>query len=126
VDGRFERVNEQFERVNGRFEQVDRQFEQVDRQFARVNGRFDQVDGRFEEVNRRIDAEAHETRNHFGVIGEALREDIRAVAEGVVAATEGIARLRTEMEARARASDTVVNAAFAALRRDVDDLRARF
>jgi hypothetical protein len=47
------------------------------------------------------------------------------VAEGVAANTEAIGRLRSEIHHEMDERFTVVHAAFAQVRRDIDDLRAR-
>jgi hypothetical protein len=76
-------------------------------------------------LGQEVGATAAETRRHFDVMGEALRHDLRAVAEGVAMNTEAIERvpviLRQEMDERFR----VVDLAFASVRRDIGDLRGR-
>jgi hypothetical protein len=80
-----------------------------------------QIDGLRQEVR----ATAAETRRHFDVMAEALRHDLRALAEGVAMNAEAIERvpvvLRQEMDERFR----VVDLAFASVRRDIGDLRGR-
>lgn len=58
-----------------------------------IGKKFDQVDQRFEGMDRRLDqtatkdevrAQQAETRGHMGVLVEAVRDDIRQVAEGLV------------------------------------------
>lgn len=72
---------------------------------------------------------ALETRRHFDVVAEALRHDIRAVAEGVAATFERVDRLgsdlRTEMDQRFAATHAIVRVTFQEIRRDISDLRAR-
>ncbi|MEX2220444.1 MAG: hypothetical protein WEG40_01480 [Candidatus Rokuibacteriota bacterium] len=66
---------------------------------------------------------AGETRRHFEVVGESIRSDVRAVAEGVAANSEAIERLgrdlRAEMDSRFTASHVVVRVALQELRRDI-------
>jgi hypothetical protein len=45
----------------------------------------------------RVDASAAETRRHFDVVAEALRSDIKAVAEGLGALDEKVERFRGEV-----------------------------
>ena len=45
----------------------------------------------------RVDASAAETRRHFDVVGEGLRSDIKAVAEGLGALDEKVERFRGEV-----------------------------
>jgi hypothetical protein len=57
-----------------------------------------------------------ETRRHFDVVAEGLRSDIRLVAEGVVANTEAIERLRSDIRQEMDERFRVVDLAFADLR----------
>lgn len=51
------------------------------------------------ETIRRENAAAHEeTRRHFEMVGEDVRRDVRAVAEGVAANTDRIDAARSEMK----------------------------
>ena len=49
------------------------------------------------EILERMDATAAETRRHFGVVGEELRTDIKAIAEGLGALDEKVDRFRGEV-----------------------------
>jgi len=50
------------------------------------------------EAMRQENTAAHtETRRHFDVVAEDLRSEVRAVAEGVIANTERIDSLRSDM-----------------------------
>ena len=60
-------------------EKADRRFDDVDRKFDDVDRRFDDVDRKFDATDRRFD----DIKRHFDVVGEALRSDIRLVAEGL-------------------------------------------
>jgi hypothetical protein len=75
------------------------------------------------ELQREMRETAVETRRHFDVVGESIRSDVRAVAEGVAANTEAIERLgtglRAEMDSRFTASHAVVRVALQELRRDI-------
>lgn len=68
---------------------------------------------------------AEETRRHFYVVGQSIRSDVRAVAEGVAANSEAIERLgtdlRAEMDSRFTASHAVVRVALQELRRDIHE-----
>ncbi len=68
---------------------------------------------------------AEETRRHFDVVGQSIRSDVRAVAEGVAANSEAIERLgtdlRAEMDSRFTASHAVVRVALQELRRDIHE-----
>ena len=75
------------------------------------------------DLRRGMRETAEETRRHFDVVGESIRSDVRAVAEGVAANSEAIERLgtglRAEMDSRFTASHAVVRVALQELRRDL-------
>ncbi len=77
------------------------------------------------ELRREMRETAQETRRHFDVVGESIRSDVRAVAEGVAANSEAIERLgtglRAEMDSRFTAYHVVVRVALQELRRDINE-----
>ena len=83
----------------------------------------------FVDLRQEVRDTAAETRRHFDVVAESLRQDIRAVAEGVAATTERMDRVeasvKTEMEERFAATHSIFRTAFHELRRDFDDVRSR-
>ena len=72
----------------------------------------------------KVDETAVATRRHFDVMAEALRQEIRTVAEGVASNAGQLDRATAEIRAEMAAGFTVVGAAFIQVRRDLDDLRA--
>lgn len=74
-----------FDSIDRRFDGVDRRFEALDRRFEALEGRFEALEGRTSAVETGI---------------EALRDDLRGVAEGVLANTARIERLETTMNRR--------------------------
>lgn len=46
------------------------------------------------ELKAELKAESEQIRRHFDLVAEGLRHEIRVVADGVVAANEGIAEMR--------------------------------
>jgi len=83
----------------------------------------------FVDLRQEVRDTAAETRRHFDVLAESLRQDIRAVAEGVAATTERMDRVeasvKTEMEERFAATHSIFRTAFHERRRDIDDVRSR-
>jgi polyphosphate kinase len=45
-----------------------------------------------------IRAEGVQSRRHFDIVAESLRDDIRLIAEGQAALTHGVAAMRTELK----------------------------
>ena len=92
--------------------------------FDAVDRRFDGVDQHFDGVDRRLEALERYTRRS-GIEIEVLRDLFRTVADGVAGNANAIASLRLEMLAGFQGRDVVVLAAFAEVRRDIEDLRQR-
>ncbi|MGH7374235.1 MAG: hypothetical protein ACREJY_08425 [Candidatus Rokuibacteriota bacterium] len=76
-----------------------------------------------QELRQEIREAAVETRRHFDVVAEAMRSDVRAVAEGVAANSESIERLgrelRSEVDSRFASVHAVVGVALAEVRREI-------
>lgn len=108
-------------------EQTREYFDSMRRELARyfeaIDQRFNAVDQRFDTVEQRITAEAEETRRHFGVIAESLRNDIKLLVDGLETNRREVAVLREDMHAEFRARDAVLHAAFLEVRRDIAELR---
>ncbi|MBI4638616.1 MAG: hypothetical protein HY727_19940 [Candidatus Rokubacteria bacterium] len=139
VDGLDSRLGALEQKVDGldhRLGVVEQKVDGLDHRLGALEQKVDGLDSRVgvleqkvDRLDRRVAEEARESRQHFDVTGEALRQDIRTLAEVVFAQTEAIDRFRTdigrEIDERFRASDAVMRVAFADVRRHIDDLRAR-
>jgi phage shock protein A len=68
------------EEVRSAFAEVRQQFADVRQQFAEVHEQFAEVHEQFADVHRRIDA-VDERARHQGILLEAVRDDVRLVAE---------------------------------------------
>lgn len=90
-----------------------------------LRGEMHQVRIEMDQVRIEMRATAEATRRHFDIVGEALRHEIRTVAEGVVANTEAIVRFRSEIDQDMDRRFDVVRLAFVDVRRDIEDLRTR-
>ncbi len=75
---RFDALDARFDGLEGRIEQLDARVKGLD---ARVEG----LDARVDRLDQRQEQRFEETRRHFDVIAESLRDDIRMIAEGLVA-----------------------------------------
>ena len=85
--------------------------EEVGRGFANLRQGVGTLRGEFDELRREVRESATETRRHFDVVAEYLRHDIRGIAEGVIALSEGM--------------DRVVRVAFSDVRHDIAELRSQ-
>jgi predicted nuclease with TOPRIM domain len=89
MNARFARVDARFDSLEGRFDSLEGRFDSLEGRFDLLEGRFGSLEGRFEaleaSVTARIDASAADTRRYFDIVIESLRDDIRIIAEGLVA-----------------------------------------
>ena len=85
--------------------------------------------GEFGALRQEVRDSAAETRRHFDVVAKDIRHDVRGLAEGVIALSERVDRMGTdirgEMNERFAATHAVVRVAFQEVRRDIGDLSAR-
>ena len=88
---RFDTIEERFKTVDERFEAVDERFDAVDKRFDAIDTRFDAVHERFVTLDQRLDGFATkmdleqmstEIRNHFDMVTEAFKAEVRLIAEG--------------------------------------------
>ena len=104
-----------------------------------IGKKFDQVDQRFEGIERRLDqmatkdeleAKLAETRRHTGVLVEAVRGEVRQVAEGVVNLNEKLDRemtaLRQEMRTEFGEVKSMLKFSYAELDRRIRSLEEGF
>ena len=89
---RFDALDARFDGLEGRIDGQDVRFDGLERRIDGQDVRFDGLDARIEGLDARVDRldqrqeqRFEETRRHFDVIAESLRDDIRMIAEGLVA-----------------------------------------
>jgi len=90
-----------------------------------IRGLRDGMDGLRDQLHREIAMTSAEDRRHFGVIAEALRQDIQTVAEGVVVANQAIERFRVDIRRELDDHFETVRLSFEDVRRTIADLHAR-
>ncbi len=92
--------------------------EKADRRFDESDRRFDESDRKFEELKR-----------HFDVVGEALRSDIRLVAEGVAGLdekfTQEFVNVRGELRDQIGDVKSLIRASYGDLDRRVQALERK-
>jgi chromosome segregation ATPase len=84
LDERFGRLEE---RMEARFGSVDAQFGSVDARFSSMDAQFSSLDARFSSLDARFEQLETSVR-HTQVTVEAMRGDIRLIAEGVMGISE--------------------------------------
>lgn len=77
--------------------QIDARFAAHDARFTAVDAKLVEHDAQLARLDARITESAAETRRHFDVIAEALMDQIRLVAEGVLNVDQKLDRFRAEV-----------------------------
>jgi septation ring formation regulator EzrA len=91
-------IKEEFTSVRAEFASVHAQFAAVREEFAAVREEFAAVRGEMRgseaTLRQEIREEGISTRRHFDIIAESLRDDIRIIAEGLIALDTKVERMR--------------------------------
>ena len=62
---------------------MDSRFRRVDQRFTRIDQRFGQVDLEFRRLRAEVRQQSEQTRRHFDVVAESLRDDLQLFAEAI-------------------------------------------
>jgi hypothetical protein len=90
IQGNAGLIQENGQRISRAYEMIDRNFEMIGRIYEEHGGRLDRIEGRLTGVEGRLTG--------VEVGHEQLRDDLRAVAEGVTGNAERIDRLGGRFE----------------------------
>lgn len=96
LDARFNQIDERFTGIDERFNQTSREFREVKETVGRLAGTVGQLGGRvgqLEETVGKLDG----TVGQLQITVESMRDDIRQVAEGVIANNEKIDAFKAEV-----------------------------
>jgi hypothetical protein len=91
--------------------------------------KFDEVDTRFDAIDRRFDvtdAKITDTRRHFDVVAEAMRDQVRLVAEGVSNVEQGLQRFKEEVGAEFAEVKSMIRFSYAELDRRIQLLERSY
>jgi predicted nucleic acid-binding Zn-ribbon protein len=94
-----------------------------------IGKKFDQVDQRFEAMDRRFEAmevKIEEGHRHTGVLIEAVRDDVRQVAEGVAETNQRLDRFEQKVEAEFVETRAMIRVSYAQLDRRIQDLEGNY
>ena len=84
-----------------RFLRVDRRFAQIDGRFATIEHRLDRIERTImvtkNELREEIDRSAADTRRHFEVVAESMRDDLRIFADAIGLHSERLNRHETRI-----------------------------
>jgi chromosome segregation ATPase len=93
IAGRFQAMEGRFQAIEGRLGAMEGRFDAMEGRFGAMEGRFDAMESRMEERFKAVE----ESIRHTDIKVEALRGDIRLVAEGVAAVNEKLETFRVEL-----------------------------
>lgn len=95
-------IKEEFTAVRGDLQNVSDRVREVDVRVREVDTRLSEVDTRLSTEIRRVESTLRQeiredgaaTRRHFDVVAESVRDDIRIIAEGLIALDAKVERMR--------------------------------
>ena len=100
-----------------------------------IGKKFDQADQRFEAIDRRLEqvvtkdemrSQLAETRRHMGVLVEAVRDEVRQVAEGVANVAQRLARFEQKVETEFTETRAAIRFSYAQLERRIQELEGNY
>ncbi|PYQ80936.1 MAG: hypothetical protein DMG03_21240 [Acidobacteria bacterium] len=84
--------------VNARFDTVESRFDSLDSRFDTLESRFDTLESRFDTLESslaaRIDDAKADMKRHFDIVAESTHDDVRIIAEGLVALNAKVDAMR--------------------------------
>jgi archaellum component FlaC len=95
TDGRVQSLDARVERLDSRVQTLDSRVQTLDASLHEVDARLSADIRRVETTLRQeIREEGIATRRHFDVVAESLRDDIRIIAEGLIALDAKVETIR--------------------------------
>jgi chromosome segregation ATPase len=85
TDGRLQTIEARVQTLDGRVQALDGRVQTLDGRVQALDQHVQSLDERVETLDERVQTEGITTRRHFDVIAESLRDDIRIIAEGLIA-----------------------------------------
>ncbi len=109
-------------------DEYSRLTEFIGRKFDEVDSRFEQVDRRFEQVaaKEEVRAQQEETRRHMGVLVEAVRDDVRQLAEGLAETNQRLDRLERKVEEGFAETRAAIRFSYAQLEQRLQELEGNY
>ena len=77
--------------VNARFDTVESRFDSLDSRFDTLESRFDTLES---SLAARIDDAKADMKRHFDIVAESTHDDVRIIAEGLVALNAKVDAMR--------------------------------
>ena len=105
VNARFDTVESRFDTLESRFDPRDSRLDTLESRFDILDSRFDSLDSRFDTLESRfdtlesslaarIDDAKADMKRHFDIVAESTHDDVRIIAEGLVALNAKVDAMR--------------------------------
>jgi len=97
-DSRLDTLESRFDILESRFDSLDSRFDSLDSRFDTLESRFDTLESRFDTLESslaaRIDDAKADMKRHFDIVAESTHDDVRIIAEGLVALNAKVDAMR--------------------------------
>ena len=98
VNARFDTVESRFDSLDSRFDTLESRFDTLESRFDTQESRFDTQESRFDTLESslaaRIDDAKADMKRHFDIVAESTHDDVRIIAEGLVALNAKVDAMR--------------------------------
>src|SRR5437588_12435917 len=98
VNARFDTVDSRLDTLESRFDILESRFDSLDSRFDSLDSRFDTLESRFDTLESslaaRIDDAKADMKRHFDIVAESTHDDVRIIAEGLVALNAKVDAMR--------------------------------
>jgi Mg2+ and Co2+ transporter CorA len=93
-----------------------------------IGKKFDEVDRHLDQMATKDELESKlaETRRHMGVLNEAVRDDVRQLAEGLAETNQRLDRFEQKVEAEFVETRAMIRVSYAQLDRRIQDLEGNY
>ena len=93
-----------------------------------IGKKFDEVDRHLDQMATKDELESKlaETRRHMGVLIEAVRDDVRQLAEGLAETNQRLDRFEQKVEAEFVETRAMIRVSYAQLDRRIQDLEGNY
>ena len=98
VESRFDTLESRFDPRDSRLDTLESRFDILESRFDSLESRFDSLDSRFDTLESslaaRIDDAKADMKRHFDIVAESTHDDVRIIAEGLVALNAKVDAMR--------------------------------
>ena len=98
LESRFDPRDSRLDTLESRFDILESRFDSLDSRFDSLDSRFDTLESRFDTLESslaaRIDDAKADMKRHFDIVAESTHDDVRIIAEGLVALNAKVDAMR--------------------------------